>query len=186
MIPKPGDILLFEKTPHFSFKDFYPFAIRLITGNKIVHVGFVFAVNESFCSYLDTNPAGPKLRILDYKTKISSTQLMGVSIARTWYNFQPQEIQPVVLKYIGTTKYSFRSIFNLALNHLVGVFKWRQHRAKVYVASKPNTFNCASLCAQILLDVNPTLYRHTFGDTPPCLLEPDDFTKRPFIVEPLL
>lgn len=171
MIPQPGDILLFEKMPGWRWGSWAPFLVRLITGNKVIHVGLVVNYAMGKVYYWDSNPGGVKRRILD-GSPVSSNDLLATKVARLHRGGWPSsfDVRDWAWPKLGNP-YSYRRIFNLAILHLVR--QWNPGWApKVPPLGLGNP--AASICSDFVARWLATR-SEVWGQRPEWTIEPDDF-----------
>lgn len=188
---KPGQILLAEKSRGFKPSNFFPFAIRLITGNKTNHVAIVASCDENSITYWDTNSGtGVKNNIVK---NVENTKEGGLMLANDMVATKIAEL-PVLdkihlnnimseLQSINGAKYNYLSIFTLMKDHLM-----RQFYAiprTLPDSSYGKKFTCSQLVTYLLLKAGLPFSHLFLTVSYPALVEPDDFTTAPFVVIPI-
>ncbi len=174
MIPRPGDVLLFEKLPGWHWGSWAPFLIRLVTGNKVTHTGLVAArTPEGRVIYWDSNPGGVRRRVLEPGSAISSNGLVATKIARPRFAGAPMAAD--VREWAWTmdkAPYSYRRILNLAALHLGWRFKpdWAPRRP-LFGNGNPR----ASICSDFVTRWLQTRSERYWSGRPEWTIEPDDF-----------
>lgn len=188
---KPGQILLAEKSRGFKPSNFFPFAIRLITGNKVNHVAIVASCDENSITYWDTNSGvGVKNHIVKNVENLEEGGLMlandmvvtKIAELPILDQIHKNNIMSELLKLSGV-KYNYLSIFTLMKDHLM-----RQFYAIPRTLPDSNygkKFTCSQLLTYVLLKVNLPFSHLFLTVSYPALVEPDDFTTAPFVVTPI-
>ncbi len=182
---KAGDVILFEKLPGFNVLDFFPFVIRLICGNKVVHCGIVQGTTPDSIFYWDSNPGGVKLRELT-RNNVSSNGLLGTHISSP--NFVTTTSEKVANwgSVWNHSPYGYRRILDIAIYHGIKVFN------REYAPVNPpmglgdlDSSICSDFVARWLINAN----QGPWTDEPEWLIQPDHyldpkyFTVRPLIWE---
>lgn len=186
----PGTILLAEKTREFKLSNFFPFAIRLITGNKVTHVAIVESCDQLTITYWDANSrigvkrhSIPNVESLNEGGLVLDNETVVCNVANL--PLEPFQVNTIieVLKKVEGSKYNYFSIWTLMKEHFLRHFY-------TITRVKPDTFygnrfTCSQLVAYILIKAG-MVFSHTFPFVDnPTMVEPDNYTERPFEVTPI-
>lgn len=194
MLFRPGDILLFESSK-WSFNNIVPKMIRLVTGNKIVHVGIVLDIKhyspdwivwaETFTGY---GMRGNLSSIERLKEDSDNLKLLGVAhLPDSWYQRYPieskfTEVGRQIAKDKKSKSYSYRTIISFMIDHFYRLFRPKNEPYRVWL--KPNGYVCSTLCATI---INETMKKYNpnwcGSNSNMDVWEPDNFATSPFMVE---
>jgi hypothetical protein len=176
---QPGDILLAEKTKGFKLSNFFPFVIRLITGNKVTHVAVVESCDKDFITYHDSNPGGVKQhKIPNVKNKEEG----GLLLVNDTVIENVARIESKITDFNISGSYNYRGIWTLMRFHLLCQFY-----STPKVKPDPNygkKFICSQYIAYLLLSNGATMKLFPTVDHP-SMVEPDNFTTSPFEVIPI-
>ena len=188
---KPGQILLAEKTRGFKLSNFFPFAIRLITGNKVNHVAIVETCDFNSISYWDTNAGkGVKNYLIP---NMENAKEGGLLLANDMVVTKVAEL-PMLdnihvnvilseLHKLNGTGYNYSSIYTLMKDHFLRQFYTIPTTQPD--CSYGSKFTCSQLICYLLLKVGFPFSRIFHTVTYPALVEPDNFTTAPFVVIPI-
>lgn len=189
---KPGMILLAEKTRGFELSNFFPFIIRLVIGNKIIHTGVVESCYLNSIVYWDSGPEGVGRRTIP---NIKNDQEGGLILANdtvvTWVSELPLDLatsDQVTLMLeeiakVNRAKYNYSGILNTAWDHFMRLFQ-------TLPKTQPDCqfgykFTCSQLISYAMSKAGIP-FSQTFAATVhPALVEPDNFKQSPFIVTPI-
>jgi hypothetical protein len=188
---KPGHILLAEKTRGWKLSNFFPFAIRLITGNKITHVAIVESCDLNSVSYWDANSGkGVKCSLVP---NMENSKEGGLLLANDMVVTKVAELPLIDIIHVSAiinelhllegSKYNYASILTLMKDHILRQFY-------TLPTTKPDSsfgrkFTCSQLVTHLLLKAGFPFSRLFTTVTYPALVEPDNFTTAPFVVIPL-
>jgi len=192
---RPGDVLLFEDKK-FDLQHIGPIGIRLITGNRVTHVGIVIDTNpgnEDWIAWADTNPK-VTMRIQTSSIEAlkkdyhSALKLTGIAhLPDDWYRKYPIEpfFNAVAEQIRGTNAsrhYSYRVIMGFMIDHLWRRFRSDNEPYRSWLGS--NGYVCSSLVAKVIDEVvGKYLSNWHRGKSNFNVWEPDDFTTDLFQVE---
>ena len=173
---QPGDILLAEKTRGWKFSNFFPFAIRLIIGNKVTHVAIVESCDKDTIIYRDANPGGVRQhRIPNVKNEAEG----GLLLANDTVIENIARIPHKINDFNGSGSYNYFGIWTLMKFHFLCQFYTIPK-----VKPDPNygkKFICSQYVTYVLLNNGATMQLFPTVDHP-SLVEPDNFTTSPFEV----
>jgi len=176
---KPGDILLAEKTRAFKLSNFIPLMIRLITGNKVVHVGIVETCNGSSITYRDSTPGGVKeSNVINIKNESQN----GLILANDTVVEKIARLTLPITDFSGSGGYNYYSIWTAIKYNFLRMF----YACPIV---SPDThygteFNCSQYVAYLILKNGETMELFPYIDSP-AMVEPDNFTAQPFEVIPI-
>ena len=166
---KVGDVLLFKRTKSWSP---VPKLIRLIEGNRYVHVAVV--VKEGPDPLIAEIDAGFRMRVGSWEL-VTKKEIPDVARLSSDYYISKYSIIKYALSVIGMS-YGYSKIIDSMINHFLGflfsVFG-KRHVYKTYVGN-PNHEICSTLVSKILSQITSLNYNK--------FSEPDDYCKPPFIV----
>jgi hypothetical protein len=179
---KPGDVLLYE-APAWKFSNIIPRLIRLITGNKIIHVALYLGTNEEGHVILDALSNGIKIKTMSeielYDRHIDDFKLYGIA------SLPSLKIDPtnMVFMYVAAKyaprPYGFKTIFNLLLQHGMGRFfnkPW-----KIWFKSKRG-YICSEVTQLVMEDVLRLNQINIPFTKNASVTEPDDYLSSPWVV----
>lgn len=170
----PGDILLYEPNA-FTFQNLIPEGIRLVEGNKVVHVAVYIGLASTGFYIIEAMTDGVHLKVIpDLINRSNGFKLYGTaSLPNQKFNFT--DLWSEAHKY-DDKPYGYLTDGNLLLQH--GMSRLFPNRPwQVWFKSKKG-FICSELA---LLIISKFCNNFTFPKVP-ALTEPDDFLKSPWVV----
>lgn len=170
-----GDILLAEKTRGWKISNFFPFAIRLITGNEVTHVAIVESCDKDTITYRDANPGGVKQHTI---SNVKNEREGGIVLVNDTVIEKIARITPLNIPNFDISgPYNYMGIWTLMKWHFLGQFYTMPK-----VKPDPNygkKFICSQYVTYILLNNGYTMQLFPTVDHP-SMVEPDNFTTSPF------
>ena len=168
-----GDVLLYT-APRLTFANLVPRLIRLVTGNKIVHVDLYIGPDHGNHVILEALFDGVRLRTFSEAELYE--RMNGFKLHST-AKLPNVEISPVTLMAIAVNyegkKYGYLTILNLLLQH--GKTRLFPNKQWSILFTSKDAYTCSQLTQLALEDYfNPL--------KPAALVEPDDFLARPWRV----
>lgn len=171
-----GDILLAEKTRGWKISNFFPFAIRLITGNEVTHVAIVESCDKDTITYRDANPGGVKQHTI---SNVKNEREGGIVLVNDTVIEKIARITPLNISNFDISgPYNYMGIWTLMKWHFLGQF-YTIPRVKL----DPNygkKFICSQYVTYILLESGCTIEDLFPTVAHPSMVEPDNFTTSPF------
>ena len=164
----PGQVLLYS-SPHLKFNNILANGIRLIEGNKVIHVSLYLGNNFIIEALSD----GVKIKYLsDLVNRDNGMVLYGIS---SLPNFMPTfDILTLFANIFINKPYGYLTDINILFQHgkclLFPKKPWT-----VWFKSQ-NGFICSELILSILVNFNLKFPKI------PALTEPDDFLSAPWVV----
>jgi hypothetical protein len=169
-----GDVILYKNGPNLISK-----FIRLIEGNPFTHCAIVVESDKMDPLLLEIANTFSRVRFVRLSDTLSYTDMIAVARNPDLKVSNNFKLSIIGLDLIES-KYSFRSILNCAINHLIGRIlgfmdiPW--HYREILPIDK-NKFTCSALVSFVL----DRLTNYSCFD--PWTTEPDDFTVIPWKME---